>query len=308
MIRIVFMGTPEFAVPVLQALTEHYNVVAVYTRTDKPSGRGKQLTVSPVKHYALQHNLPLEQPRSLRNGSEQHRLREYQPDLVIVAAYGLLLPQAILDTPVHGSINTHASLLPRWRGASPITYAILAGDAETGVTLMKMDVGLDTGDILVSRSLPIAAEDTTGTLTEKMSVLGAQLLLDTIPDYLAGKIPSTPQVHADATMTQLVAKEDGKIKWDTSAAYIERMVRAYQPWPSAFTTYHGEQLKILHASAQEQAVPELPGTVMQVGKDICVATGKGTLLLHEVQLAGKRAMSADEFARGQRELVGSHLE
>lgn len=301
------MGTPEFAVPVLQALVEKYNVVAVYTRVDKPSGRGKQVVVSPVKHFALQRNLPLEQPRTLRNTGEQNHLREYRPDLIVVAAYGLILPKAILDIPLRGCINTHASLLPRWRGASPITYAILSGDAEAGVTLMKMDEGLDTGDILAARAIPNAPEDTTGTLTEKLSRLGAQLLLDTIPAYLEGKISATPQDNSQATMTRLVAKEDGQIKWDTSAKYIERMVRAYQPWPTAFTQYRGEPLKILRAAVLEQFAPELPGTVLQVGKDIGVATGKSILLLQEVQLAGKRALSAAEFARGQREFVGSKL-
>ncbi len=307
MTRIVFMGTPEFAVPVLQALIANYNVIAVYTRIDKPSGRGKQVVVSPVKHFALQHNLPLEQPRSLRNGSEQHRLREYNPDLVVVAAYGLLLPKAILEIPPRGCINTHASILPRLRGASPITYAILAGDAEAGVTLMQMDEGLDTGEILTARALPIAPDDTTGSLTEKLSKLGAQLLLDTLPAYLEGKISATRQDHSQATMTRLVAKEDGQIKWDTSATYVERMVRAYQPWPTAYTQYRGEQFKILRASVLEHNAPEIPGTVLQIGKDIGVATGKGILLLHEVQLAGKRAITAGEFARGQREFVGSHL-
>lgn len=307
MLRIVFMGTPEFAVPVLKSLVENYNVVAVYTRTDKPAGRGKQVVVSPVKQFAVQKNLQLEQPRTLRNGSEQHRLRDYQPDLVVVAAYGLILPQAILDIPKHGSINTHASLLPRWRGASPITFAILAGDATTGVTLMKMDAGLDTGDILTARSIPIAPDDTTGSLTEKLSQLGSQMLLDTIPAYLKGKLSSTPQDNTRATMTRLVAKEDGQIKWDTSATYIERMVRAYQPWPTAFTHYRDEQFKILRAAVFQSNAPEIPGAVLQIGKDIGVATGKGILLLHQVQLAGKRAMSAGEFARGQREFVGSVL-
>lgn len=307
MLRIVFMGTPEFAVPVLQALLSKYDVAAVYTRADKPSGRGKQITESPVKRFALENNLTLEQPRSLRNGSEQQYLRDYQPDLIVVAAYGLLLPQAVLDTPRYGCINTHPSLLPRWRGASPITGAILAGDAETGVTLMKMDEGLDTGDILTVRKHPIAPDDTTGTLTDKLAALGAEMLLDIIPLVIEGKLTPIPQDNAQATMTSLVAKEDGHIKWDTSASYIERMVRAYQPWPSAFTQYRGEQLKIIRASVFPQAAPEVPGTVLQIGKDIGVATGKQILVLDEVQLAGKRPMSAGEFARGQREFVGSDL-
>lgn len=308
MTRIVFMGTPEFAVPILQMLVESYDVVAVYTRTDKPVGRGKQVTPSPVKLFAQQHNLPLEQPRTLRNGAEQHLLQSYQPDVIVVAAYGMLLPKAILDAPRKGCLNVHASLLPRWRGASPITYTILHGDAETGVTLMEMDEGLDTGAILTQRVIPIAPDETTGTLTEKLSQLGAQLVCDALPDYLAGKLRATPQDPSRATMTPLVAKEDGRIKWDTSAIFIERMVRAYQPWPTAYTQYRGEQLKILRAAVLEHNAPEIPGTVLQIGKDIGAATGKGILLLREVQLAGKRAMSAGEFARGQREFVGSRLE
>jgi methionyl-tRNA formyltransferase len=307
MTRIVFMGTPEFAVPVLQALVENYAVVAVYTRTDKPVGRGKQITPSPVKLFAQAHNLPIEQPRTLRNGAEHNLLRSYQPDLIVVAAYGMILPKAILDAPAHGCVNLHASLLPRWRGASPIPYAILAGDAEAGVTLMQMDEGLDTGPILAQRSIPIAPDETTGTLTEKLANLGAQLARDALPDYLAGKLTPLPQDHARATMTRLIAKEDGLINWNKSSIYLERMVRAYQPWPTAYTYYRGEQLKILRASVLDHNAPELPGTVLQIGKDIGAATGKGILLLHEVQLAGKRAMSAAEFARGQREFVGSKL-
>lgn len=307
MTRIVFMGTPEFAVPVLQALAENYNLVAVYTRADKPVGRGKQIVPSPVKEFALAHKLPIEQPRTLRNGAEQNILRAYQPDVIVVAAYGLILPKAVLEIPPHGCVNTHASLLPRWRGASPITYAILWGDAETGVTLMQMDEGLDTGPLLAARSIPIAPDETTGTLTEKLSHVGAQLVLDTLPDYLAGKLTPIPQDNARATMTALVAKEDGLINWKKSCVYLERMVRAYQPWPTAYTHYRGEQLKILRASVLKQVAPELPGAVLQIGKDIAVATGRGILILNEVQLAGKRAMSAGEFARGQREFVGSIL-
>jgi methionyl-tRNA formyltransferase len=307
MTRIVFMGTPEFAVPILQTLIARYDVVAVYTRTDKPVGRGKQIVPSPVKEFALAHHLPLEQPRTLRNGAEQNLVRSYQPDVIVVAAYGMLLPKAILDAPPHGCINVHASLLPRWRGASPIPYAILHGDTETGVTLMQMDEGLDTGAILTQRVMPIAQNETTGSLTEKLAQLGAELVGDALPEYLAGKLAPRPQDNALATMTSLVAKEDGRMNWSRSAIFLERMVRAYQPWPTAYTHYRGEQFKILRAAVLEHTAPEVPGTVLQIGKDIGVATGKGILLLQEVQLAGKRAMRAGEFARGQREFVGSQL-
>lgn len=307
MTKIVFMGTPEFAVPILQTLVENYNVVAVYTRVDKPVGRGKQIVPSPVKEFALAHNLPLEQPRTLRHGAEQHILQRYEPDLIIVAAYGLLLPKPILETPPYGCLNVHPSLLPRWRGASPITYAILHGDTETGVTLMQLDEGLDTGAILTQRVIPLTQQETTGTLTEKLAQVGAELIRDALPDYLAGKFTPQPQDHARATMTSLVAKEDGLMNWSKSAHYLERMVRAHHPWPTAHTYYRGEQLKVLRASVLEYNTPELPGTVLQIGKDIGVATGKGVLLLREVQLAGKRAMTAGEFARGQREFVGAQL-
>lgn len=307
MTRIVFMGTPEFAVPILQTLAESHNVVAVYTRTDKPMGRGKQIALSPVKEFALAHNLPLEQPRTLRNGAEQHLLQSYQPDVIVVAAYGLILPKAILDTPPHGCMNVHPSLLPRWRGASPITYAILHGETETGVTLMQMDEGLDTGAILKQRKVPLAQNETTGSLTEKLAQLAAEVVCAALPDFLAGKLTPQPQNNALATMTALVAKEDGLMNWSKSAVFLERAVRAYQPWPTAYTHYRGEQFKILRSTVLDYNTPEVPGTVLQIGKDIGIATGKGVLLLHEVQLAGKRAMGAGEFARGQRELVGSRL-
>ncbi len=307
MTRVVFMGTPEFAVPILQALAQHYEIAAVYTRTDKPAGRGKQLLESPVKVAARELNLPIEQPRTLRNTSEQNRLAAYAPDLIVVAAYGLILPQAVLDIPPHGCINTHASLLPRWRGASPITFAILSGDKETGVTLMQMDAGLDTGPLIAARAVPIQPDDTTGSLTAKLAQVGADLLLETLPAYLEGKIKPVPQDSSQATTTRLVAKEDGLVNWNTSAVYIEQMVRAFQPWPTAYTLYHGEIFKILRASVLEHDASGVPGTVLQIGKDIGVATGKGILVLERVQLAGKREMTAGEFARGQRDLVGSRL-
>ncbi len=308
MTRIVFMGTPEFAVPILQTLVAQHKVVAVYTRTDKPVGRGQQALDSPVKEFALAHDLALEQPRTLRHGAEQHALKAYQPDLIVVAAYGMILPKPILETPRQGCLNVHASLLPRWRGASPIPYAILHGDAESGVTLMQMDEGLDTGAILTQRAIPLAPDETADTLTAKLSALGAALVRDALPAYLEGKLTPQPQDNARATMTSLIAKEDGKINWSKSAVFLERLTRAYQPWPSAYANYRGEQLKILHASVLEYNAPEAPGVVLQIGKDIGVATGKGVLLLRAVQLAGKRVMGADEFARGQREFVGSRLE
>ncbi len=307
MTRIVFMGTPEFAVPILAALADRYQIAAVYTRADKPAGRGKELAQSPIKLLALQRGLPVEQPRTLRNEETQAKLRAYAPDLIVVAAYGLILPQAVLDIPKHGSINTHASLLPRWRGAAPIAHAILAGDTRTGITLMQMEAGLDTGPIVAVREVPIEAQDTTGSLTEKLSQIAAALLVETLPAWLEGQIAPRPQPEEGVTYAAMVKKEDGLIQWSRPAAEIERAVRAYNPWPSAFTYWNSALLKIWRAEALDRQAAEAPGTVLQLDGRVAVSTGEGVLLPVEVQLAGKRAMSMNEFLRGQRGFVGSRL-
>lgn len=304
--RIVFMGTPEFATPVLAALADNYTVVAVYTRADKPAGRGRALIESPVKLLAQERGLEIEQPRTLRNEQVQGRLRHYQPDLIVVAAYGLILPQAVLDIPARGCVNTHASLLPRWRGASPVTSAILAGDAETGITLMQMDAGVDTGPIIGERVIPIAPEDTTGSLTEKLARLAAGLILEVLPDWLDEKM--TPRAQAgEATLSRMVKKEDGLVNWNKSAVEIARAVRAYNPWPSAFTFLNNSRLQIWRAEVSNEIIPSLPGTIVRLDHDIAVCTSRGVLILRDVQLAGKRAMSIEEFERGQRGLVGARL-
>lgn len=314
MTRIVFMGTPEFAVPVLTTLAREYNVVAVYTRADHPAGRGRTLTESPVKIFAREHKLALEQPKTLRQDESVARLREYAPDLIVVAAYGLILPQAVLDLPRYHSINKHASLLPRHRGASPITAAILAGDAETGITLMQMDAGLDTGPIIATEKIPIALNDTAATLTEKLARVGAELLARTLPHWLAGEITPQAQDNSRATMTRLVKKEDGLIDWNKPAVEIERMVRAYNPWPSAYTFFDGKLLKIWRANVLNQnANPKRtrasaePGRVVKIADAIGVVTGNGVLELHEIQLEGRRALKVDEFARGYQKFVGAKL-
>ncbi len=304
--RIVFMGTPGFATPVLAALADNFTVVAVYTRADKPAGRGRTLRESPIKVLARARGLAVEQPRTLRHEQEQARLREYQPDLIVVAAYGLILPQAVLDIPSRGCINTHASLLPRWRGASPITSAILAGDAETGITLMQIDAGVDTGPIIAKRKIPIAPNDTTGSLTEKLSHLAVALLLETLPAWLEGNITPSPQ-SGQATFTVMVEKEDGLIDWTKPAVEIERAVRAFNPWPSAYTFCNSARLQIWRADVSNAVVPGQPGTVVQFDHEIGVSSGRGVLILRNVQLAGKRAMSIEEFARGQRDFIGARL-
>jgi methionyl-tRNA formyltransferase len=245
------MGTPEFAVPILDALSRTpHDIVGVYTRADQPAGRGKQRQPSPIKQFALTRGLPIFQPPTLRHVEPIAPLRDLAPDLIIVAAYGLILPRAVLMIPPRGCVNTHASLLPRHRGAAPMMAAILAGDAETGITLMRMDEGLDTGAILAQRAIPINPEDTTGTLTPKLATVAAELMIETLPPILAGEIEPQPQDHTRATLFKQIKKEEGLIDWSHPAVEIVRRVRAFNPWPSAFTFWNGAQLKILRATAR----------------------------------------------------------
>ncbi len=311
MARIVFMGTPEFALPILATLADHHEVVAVYTRADKPAGRGKALAESPVKILARERGLTIEQPRTLRNPEMQERLRAYRPELIVVAAYGLILPQAVLDIPSHGCVNTHASLLPRWRGAAPISAAILAGDAQTGITLMQMDAGVDTGAVIAMHAIPIEPQDTTGSLTLKLAQLGAEMLKYILAHWLAGEITPRPQT-GEPTFTHMIKKEEGLIDWTKPAAETERAVRAFNPWPSAFTFWappssQPAMLKIWRADVEEGRPDHSPGMVVNTGQGIGVATGEGMLMLSEVQLAGKRSMSIGEFVRGQRGFIGAQL-
>ncbi len=307
--RIIFVGTPEFAVPVLDALTRtRHEIVGVFTRQDKPAGRGGKLQASPVKQLAQTRNLPIHQPKTLRNAEALALLRDLAPDVIIVAAYGLILPPNVLAIPPHGCINTHASLLPRHRGAAPIPAAILAGDSETGITLMQMDEGIDTGPILAQRAIPIADDDTTGTLTAKLARLAADLLIEQLPRILAGEIVPQPQDESRATLTKTIRKEDGLIAWAQPAIEIARRARAFNPWPSAFTFWNGAQLKILRADPFAGKIDAEPGRVMKVQDKIAVATGDGALILREVQLAGKRAMTIEEFVRGQKNFVGAVLQ
>lgn len=306
--RIILMGTPEFTVPVLDALTHTtHEIVGVFTRPDQPAGRGKQLQASPVKQIAQARGLPVFQSTTLRKRETIVQLRNLAPDVIIVAAYGLILPPDVLAIPPHGCVNTHASLLPRHRGAAPIPAAILAGDAETGITLMQMDAGIDTGPILAQRAIPIADDDTTGTLTTKLSRVAAELLIETLPLILAGDIVPQPQDEARATYAKTIRKEEGLIDWTRPAEEIARRVRAFNPWPSAFTFWNSTQLKILRAEAASAKIHAKPGCVVKLPDPIAVATGDGVLILREVQLAGKRAMKIEEFVRGQRDFVGSRV-
>jgi methionyl-tRNA formyltransferase len=308
MTRIVFMGSPRFAAPTLNALTASHEVVGVVTQPDRPAGRGRDLKEPPVKVAALEHGVPVFQPRSLGSSEAMARLAAWRPDAIVVAAFGQLLPQDVLDLPPHGCLNVHASLLPRWRGAAPVAAAILAGDEMTGVTVMKMDAGLDTGSILAQREEPIWADDTRATLTERLSYVGAELLVETLPPYLVGDLEPHPQAEDEATFADQLRKEDGELDWSRRAVELDRQIRAFTPWPGTFTFWDGRRLKMLEASPLPDWKGDAsPGTVVEVGSVAAVATAEGALRLEEVQLAGKRAMAIGPFLRGRRDFVGSRL-
>jgi methionyl-tRNA formyltransferase len=308
MARIVFMGTPEFAAPVLEALVDAHQVVGVVTQPDRPAGRGRRLVPSPVKQLAVERGLPTFQPNSLRPPEAVTHLATWEPDVIVVAAFGQILRQDVLDLPPHGCLNVHASLLPRWRGAAPIAAAILAGDEITGVTIMQMDAGLDTGPTLSQGEVLIRPDDTRATLEQRLARLGAELLVDTLPAYLSGNVVPRNQPDEGTTYARQLCKEDGLLDWSLPAIELGRRVRAFTPWPGAFTTWHGQRLKVLQATplpATRQDVP--PGTVVTLGDGAAAVTGSGALSLEEVQLAGKRSIDINAFLRGQRGFIGSRL-
>jgi methionyl-tRNA formyltransferase len=302
------MGTPEFAAPVLEALVDAHQVVGVVTQPDRPAGRGRRLVPSPVKQLAVERGLSIFQPNSLRPPEAVAHLATWEPDVIVVAAFGQILRQDVLNLPPHGCLNVHASLLPRWRGAAPLAAAILAGDEVTGVTIMQMDAGLDTGPILSQGETLIRPDDTQTTLGQRLARLGAELLVDTLPIYLSGDVVPRHQLDEGATYARQLRKEDGLLNWSLTAIELDRRVRAFTPWPGAFTTWHGQRLKVLQAAplpATRQDAP--PGTVVVLGDGAAVVTGGGALSLEEVQLAGKRSIDIDAFLRGQRGFVGSRL-
>lgn len=305
MARIVFMGTPDFAVPALRLLIAHHDVIGVVTQPDRPAGRNRQVQPSPIKQAALEAGIPVFQPEKLRKSDAIEELRQWIPDVYVVAAFGQILPQAVLDIPAHGSLNIHASLLPRWRGAAPIQAAIRASDSESGITIMKMDAGLDTGPILTQRSVTLAADETGQSLHDKLSQVGGELLMDTLPGYLAGEI--TPQAQDDSLMTYapLIEKEDGLIDWAQEAIAVDRLVRAFTPWPGTSTQWNGKTLKILAGSAGDgQAAP---GTVLVRNGRVAVGTGGGLYYPTAVQLAGKSAVEIDAFLRGHGDFASAQL-
>lgn len=306
MAAIVFMGTPDFAVPALQRLIAEHTVIGVVTQPDRPAGRNRQLQVSPVKQAALAAGIPVQQPEKIRKPDAIAALRQWAADVYVVAAFGQILPQTVLDIPPHGSLNIHASLLPRWRGAAPIQAAIRAGDAETGITIMRMDAGLDTGDILTQRAIAIAADETGASLHDKLSRLGADLLSATLPGYLNGTIPRIQQDDALATLAPRIDKDEGRIDWTQPAAQIERLVRAFTPWPGTFTFWNGVQLKLLSGTISPGHAE--PGRVIDhTGRGFAIGTGDGLYIPARVQLAGRGAVSADEFRRGYPAIMGAVL-
>lgn len=304
------MGTPEFAVPALESIIQsEHELAAVYTQPDEPAGRGRSLMPSVVKRTALEHGLTVYQPLSIKESREVENLAALRPAVVVVAAFGQLLPQKILDIPSFGCLNIHPSILPRHRGPSPVAAAILAGDEVTGVSIMLMDEGLDTGPVLAQRQIPVLAWDTTSSLTVKLADLGAQLLVDTLPLWLEGRLTPQPQDSGNATYSKLIKKEDGQMKWTRPAVQLWRQVRAFQPWPGCYATWQGRLLKIVEAvplpgQGEIARVVEIPD---QDSATVGIQTGDGILGLVRVQLEGKRVMSGDEFARGQRGFVGSTL-
>ncbi|MCG6213245.1 methionyl-tRNA formyltransferase [Vibrio furnissii] len=310
-LRIVFAGTPDFAARHLAALlSSEHEVIAVYTQPDRPAGRGKKLTASPVKHLALEHNIPVYQPENFKSDEAKQALASLNADIMVVVAYGLLLPKAVLDTPKLGCINVHGSILPRWRGAAPIQRSIWAGDAETGVTIMQMDVGLDTGDMLKIATLPIDASDTSSSMYDKLAELGPQALVDCLSDIAQGTAVAVKQDDALANYAQKLSKEEAKIDWTLSAQAIERCVRAFNPWPMSHFSVAENQIKVWQSRVETGNSTHAPGTIIQADKTgIYVATGEGILVLESLQIPGKKALPVQDIlnARASWFEVGTQL-
>ena len=292
------MGSPDFALPTLRALAQHYNVVGVVTQPDRASGRGRDLKAPPVKTLALDLGIPVMQPEKLRLPEAMEQLQAWSPELIVVAAFGQILKKDVLDLPRFGCINVHASLLPRWRGAAPINAAILHGDQETGVTIMKMDAGLDTGPMLSQQSIRLTLEDTAGSVFEKLSALGADLLIETLPDYLSGKLTPTPQPQEGATYAPMLKKEEGQLDFSHDVYELERRVRAFHPWPGAFMDFDGTLLKVHRARVEEGDASVGQRLILQ--NQPAIGARGGILLLEEVQPAGKKSMNGRAFLAGAR--------
>lgn len=310
-LRIIFAGTPDFAARHLQALlNSEHEVVAVYSQPDRPAGRGQQLQASPVKQLAVQHDIPVYQPKSLKKAKAQAELAALNADLMVVVAYGLILPAVVLSTPKLGCINVHGSLLPRWRGAAPIQRALWAGDTQTGVTIMQMDEGLDTGAMLSIATLPIEPNDTSASLYEKLAEVGPKALLDALQDLPALQQKAVAQDDSQANYAEKLSKEEAQLDFHKPAAALEREIRAFNPWPVSYLQLGNQQLKIWQARVEPLAQTATPGTVLKVDKKgIVIATSEGALVLEQLQPPGKKAMAVADFINGRADWfpVGQNL-
>ena len=310
-LRVVFMGTPTFSVPVFRRLLEAgHELVGVYTQPDRQTGRGRRLSPSPVKQAARERGIRVLQPASLRNESSVvDELASLSPDVIVVAAYGLFLPVEFFELPTHGSLNVHPSLLPRYRGPAPVVTTILDGDDVTGVSIIRLIERMDAGPILAQRETPVGASETSEELTPRLFELGAELLIEILPDWAGGKVIERPQDEQRATTTNLLSREDGEFDWSNSADYISRQVRAYAPWPGTFTRWQGKALKIVRATADEDrdAPSRNTGGVVALSDGVAVVTGAGLLRLYELQIEGRKAANVDDFLSGHPDFPGSHL-
>lgn len=300
--NIIFAGTPHFALPSLDAIANSgHHITTIYTQPDRPAGRGHKLSPSPVKEWALMHDIPLQQPLNFKSQESIDTLKLLKPDIMVVIAYGLILPRAVLEIPRYGCINVHASLLPRWRGASPIQQAILHNDTSTGVTIMQMDAGMDTGNMLATVSCPITSQDTAGTLHDKLSYLSTEPLLDVLGKITKGDVVATPQDNQFVTYAPKITKENAAIKWTQSASEIDCQIRAFNPWPICYTHINQDTIRIHHARPLEGATHKTPGTILSIEKEgIQVATGKGILLIEQLQFAGGKALSVRDWLNAYR--------
>lgn len=309
-VRTVFMGTPQFAATILGSLLQGpCQMLAVYTQPDRPAGRGHRVSSSPVKKLALERGIPVVQPETLKSREAVEGLARFRPELIIVAAFAFILPAEVLGLPKFGCLNIHPSLLPRHRGAAPVANAILCGDDTTGVTVMLMDSGMDTGPILAQEEVTLSPEDTTGSLSSRLAEAGAGLLLKTLPEWLAGRLRPRAQDEEQATYSRAITAEDAEIDWDLPALELWRMVRAYNPWPGSHSRWRTRRLKVHEAMPLDDAAIGEPGEVIALPgpPGVGVITGRGILGLGQVQLEGKQEMSADEFVRGRRDFIGSVL-
>ena len=309
--RVIFMGTPDFSVGALKALAENgYEIAGVVTQPDKPRGRGKASAMTPVKEAALELGLTVYQPSRVREQSFMDTVRALNPDVIVVSAFGQIIPKALLELPRYGCVNIHASLLPKYRGAAPIQWAVMDGEPVSGVTIMQMDEGLDTGDMLAKTEVPLEPDETGGSLFDKLSRAGAELLIRTLPALEQGTLtPEKQPLESPTAYARMIRKEDGRIDWNLEAEAIERRIRGLNPWPSAYTELTGKILKIWRAEVLPKESGQTPGTVTEAGKGgFCVQTGKGVLRLLEVQLEGKKRMDAQAFLRGFHVAPGMKLE